>query len=84
MELSGLIIIAIALVYLTKNSRGKQVLDNFGDAAVEISAAAKSASTALHKQCDELLQPDTPEEKAQLKAKLAKKTEDDADYSDIL
>lgn len=55
MEIPSIIIIAIVLVYLTKNNRGKQVLNNFGDAAVEVSAATKSAATALHRQCDELL-----------------------------
>lgn len=70
MELLPVIILIVALGYLTKNSRGKQILDNVGDTAVELSAAAKSASTALHKQCDELLQPDSDEDKAALKAKI--------------
>ena len=72
MELTSLLIIAIVLVYLTKNNRGKQVLNNFGDAAVEVSAATKSAATALHRQCDELLSDSEAEAlKAEVMAEMA-------------
>lgn len=97
MEIPSIIIIAIILVYLMKNTKGKQILDNFGDAAVEVSAATKSAATALHRQCDELLSDEEAEAlAAEVKASMAeeakvtkpkkikvKKSADD-DFSDAL
>lgn len=69
MEFSSIIIIIIIVAYLSKNKKGKQILDNVGDTAVELSAASKSAATALHKQCDELLMSD---EEAEAKSKAVK------------
>ena len=79
MELTSLILIAIALVYITKNEKGRKVLDHAGNTAVHLAASADKASAALEKQCDELLAPEAPEAKAELKAKLVKKSIDDYD-----
>lgn len=96
METLAIIVIIIVLVYVTKNEKGKKVVDHFGNAAVHIAASADKASAALERQCDELLsdkeaealkaevQASMAEEVKATKAKLAKKTEDIADYSDIL
>lgn len=74
MELTSIFVIVIALVYLSKNSKGKQFVDHCGNTMVNLSAAADDASAALQKQCHELLM--TNEEaaaaKTVAKAKIAK------------
>lgn len=74
MELTSLLIIIIVLVYLAKNSKGKQFMDHCGNTMVNLSAAADDASAALHKQCHELLMTneEAAEAKARAKAKIAK------------
>lgn len=86
MELTSLLIIIVALVYLTKNSKGKQFMDHCGNTMVNLSAAADDASAALHKQCHELLSDEAAAAaKTVAKAKIAKaETIAEDDYSDIL
>lgn len=87
MELTSLLIIIVALVYLAKNSKGKQFMDHCGNTMVNLSAAADDASAALQKQCHELLMSDEQAEaaKAKAKVKLTKaETVAEDDYSDIL
>jgi hypothetical protein len=73
MELTSLLIIIVALVYLAKNSKGKQFMDHCGNTMVNLSAAADDASAALHKQCHELLSDEAAAKaKAEAKAKIAK------------
>ena len=87
MELISVLILIVVLVYLTKNTKGKAVMDHLGNTAVNLAASADDASAALHKQCHELLMSDEEAEaaKARVKAKLAaEKADNIADYSDIL
>lgn len=74
MEFSSLLIIAIVLVYVTKNAKGKQVVEHCGNTMVHLAASADKASAALERQCDELLMSDAEAEaaKARAKAKIAK------------
>lgn len=68
-----LLIVIIVVVYLAKNAKGRAVIDNLGDTAVELSAASKSAATALHRQCDELMNnEEAAAATAKAKAKLNK------------
>lgn len=89
MELGTIIIIAIVVIYATKNEKGREVVNNLGDTAVHLSASASKASAALEKQCDELLMSDAEVEavKAKTKAKLAKASKAkvvEENYDDIL
>ena len=70
MELTTIFIIIIVLVYATKNTKGKQVVEHCGNTMVHLAASADKASAALERQCDELLSEET--NKDELKAKLAK------------
>lgn len=84
MELTTIFIIVIALVYLSKNDKGKQVVNHLGNTAVNLAASADDASAALHKQCHELLMTDAEAEaaKAKAKAKIAKAKTVDEDLDD--
>ena len=86
MELVSILILVIAVIYLTKNAKGKQVVEHLGNTAVNLAASADDASAALHKQCRELLMTDeeATEAKAHAKAKLQKAEAIAEDYSDIL
>ena len=73
MELTTIFVIVIALVYLSKNDKGKQVVNHLGNTAVNLAASADDASAALHKQCHELLSDEAAAKaKAEAKAKIAK------------
>lgn len=74
MELVSVLVIIIILVYVTKNAKGKQVVEHLGNTAVNLAASADDASAALHKQCHELLMTneEAVEAKARAKAKIAK------------
>jgi hypothetical protein len=74
MELVSVLVIIIVLVYVTKNAKGKQVVEHLGNTAVNLAASADDASAALHKQCHELLMSNEEAEaaKAKAKAKIAK------------
>ena len=69
MEFTTIIILGVILVYFTKNAKGKEIVNNVGDTAVHLSAAANKASEALERQCNEPLMSD---EEAASKAKAAK------------
>lgn len=88
MEFTTIFIVIVVIIYLSKNERGKRITNHVGGAVEHLAASADKAAEALERQCDELLQPDTPEEKAELKAKLSKvKTSTKAvvnDYDDAL
>ena len=83
MELVSIIILVVVLIYLMKNSKGKEIINHVGNAAVNVAASADSASAALRKQCDELLLSDEEAAAAKIraKAKIAK-AKATADYSD--
>lgn len=74
MELTSLLVIAIVIIYLSKNEKGKAVVNHFGNTAVHLAASADKASAALERQCDELLMSDeeAAEAKIRAKAKIAK------------
>lgn len=74
MELVSVLVIIIVLVYVTKNAKGKQVVEHLGNTAVNLAASADDASAALHKQCHELLMTneEAAEAKTRAKAKIAK------------
>lgn len=72
MELITLLLILVALVYLTKNAKGKAVVDHLGNTAVHLAASADKASAALERQCDELLSDKEAEAlKAEVQASMA-------------
>lgn len=87
MEFSSLLIIAIVVIYATKNAKGKKVAEHCGNTMVHLAASADKASAALERQCDLLLSDEEmAEASAKAKAKLAKAKADNVadDYSDIL
>lgn len=74
MELTSIFVIVIVIIYLSKNEKGKAVVNHFGNTAVHLAASADKASAALERQCDELLLSDEEAAAAKsiAKAKLAK------------